>query len=329
MSFESVAARAAQDLRASVGTAEHLSPDTLARTHRRRRTAGSAAVGLILTLLAMSSLALVQRGDEQPPPADGVVRNGTLVGMVERTVYAVDGETPSLPPDIASESLLQVAPDGRLIYTTARGWVVSRDLHTGREHMLARCPTRDYCPAVLSSDGRTLALPSPSGTVWVDVRTGAQRPYPFRPDGAMTWSPDARRLAVLTHAGLWVVDVADGSSTRVVRLGKGHEPPGVPLWAPDGRSIAFMDGRRISDAAVRFTVVTVRPDGTDVRRVVPAGACFCAGIPTPTFTWSPDGRRLAVSIAGRGTMTFRPDGTDPHFSGAQVWALVWLPRSAR
>lgn len=91
------------------------------------------------------------------------------------------------------------------------------------------------------------------------------------------WSPDGSRLHVLEADGLHVIP-ADGSSD--VRL-----PPvcgGVPIWAPDSRSIACYTGGPLS-----IDIVAVDGRGaphTLIYRTSGTG-----------FSWSPDGHRIVYA----------------------------------
>lgn len=109
-------------------------------------------------------------------------------------------------------------------------------------------------------------------------------------DGALTWSPDGRRLAYATAAGeLFTVAAIGGRPRRVGRF----SDVSSPVWSPGGRRIALL----------RRRLWTVRPDGTGARRitsVVIRGLCLNDSTSAQSCgpTWSPDGRKLYYLAAG-------------------------------
>lgn len=63
----------------------------------------------------------------------------------------------------------------------------------------------------------------------------------------------------------------------------------VPSWAPDGKTIAF-ESNRDGEAAV----YTLRPDGSGLRRLTPAGTLG------EQPNWTPDGRRIVFASVREG-----------------------------
>jgi Tol biopolymer transport system component len=154
-----------------------------------------------------------------------------------------------------------------------------------------------------------------------------------------SWSPDSRQLVYVSSVDgardeLRVVR-ADGTGSRVVAQAPGPRPRrGLlnPSWAPDGRTILFqtsdtsgradirtvgVDGGTVTTlgggifprwsptgSAILFergqVLFTMRPDGTNVRRIASADRFSLA-------EWSPNGRTIAFTyrgaihvVAGRG-----------------------------
>jgi dipeptidyl aminopeptidase/acylaminoacyl peptidase len=108
--------------------------------------------------------------------------------------------------------------------------------------------------------------------------------------GTLTW-PMPRLDAI------WLVG-DDGTGLR--QLSPTTLPAAYPKWSPDGARIVFE-----SSSGEGHDIYTIRPDGSDVRRMTTDGASTSA-------TWTPDGRILFVRTGGTspGWWTMDSDGTD-------------------
>jgi TolB protein len=184
---------------------------------------------------------------------------------------------------------------------------------------LTNNPGNDWGPD-WSPDGTTIAFNSdrdheaglrcylvgPDGSNLRRIEADAWIEYP-------SWSPDGTKLAFMGAAGsnyeVFVIDLPSGAVTQ---LTDSPGQDGWPAWSPDGSMIAFSSVRddcrfatgaeacwRIADIGDHFDIWTVRPDGSDLRRVTPEFGQFVA--------WSPDSEFLLIS--GYTLHVVRPDGT--------------------
>ena len=126
---------------------------------------------------------------------------------------------------------------------------------------------------------------------------------------------------------LYVVG-ANGSGLRRLSEATIH-----PAWAPDGSTIAF--GREGDDAA---TILTIRPDGTDIQQVTEPGQFFRVY----NLSWSPDGSEIRF-MAGRtlqfeqgrqrvyGIHAIRPDGSGERLISdvGENQLAAWAPDDSR
>jgi len=138
-------------------------------------------------------------------------------------------------------------------------------------------PVGGYCGIVyvINADGsgqRMLAKPDSPRVVEALRRTGCGQ------EGSPAWSPDGRRIAIVSN-GIYVMN-ADGSGERKLTPNAGFEES--PAWSPDGRRIAFVGhgDNNVSDLYV------VNADGSGQKRLTRT-----AGVGSPA--WSPDGARIA------------------------------------
>ena len=152
-------------------------------------------------------------------------------------------------------------------------------------------------------DGRSIAYsvepPSTAATehdttgVFV-VRSGGQ---PRRVSDAlgtvgMSWSPDGESLLLdRTESERSVIEIvgADGSHDRVLVEGSASEGPGVPVWSPDARRIAFLrTPGEPGDVALEFWVID-SDGGGEHRLGVGDIETWMGGGPV----WSPDSELVA------------------------------------
>lgn len=114
-------------------------------------------------------------------------------------------------------------------------------------------------------------------------------------DDSPAWSPDGKRIAfVRIHAGVSRIFVMDANGSHVRQIAEGESIH--PVWSPDGERILFnttwfvgaaktkepdrIIGEKIDE---KMDLATVRPDGSNLRRLTDGGGYTYA-------SYSPDAR---------------------------------------
>src|SRR5262249_51136439 len=100
-----------------------------------------------------------------------------------------------------------------------------------------------------------------------------------------TASPSGDEVAFLAdsggHANLWVLSTRSGELRQITFESDPGVAIGVPVWSPDGASIAFVSSKNLT--GYDFGIWLVNPDGSNVRNLVPQGL---------GAAWSPDSHWL-------------------------------------
>ena len=119
-------------------------------------------------------------------------------------------------------------------------------------------------------------------------------------DDHPAWSPDGTRIAFTSfrsgHGDIWVMGANGTGQTNLTNdFLPATSFEHSPAWSPDGSRIAYSSD---IDNFAYVKLWTMRPDGSDKRRVLPATAGTDVIDMEPS--WSPDGSKLAFRRIGNG-----------------------------
>jgi Tol biopolymer transport system component len=206
-----------------------------------------------------------------------VAPNGTILRFL--TNNALNERDPSWSPDRRQIAFARIG--------VRRGGIHTVDVAGRSVRRLTR--GRDVAPA-FSPDGRYVAFVRGPSIRLVEARTRAGREL-IRTQWAprqLSWSPDGRTILFGDGGLLRLLDVATRRLTTLP-VG-GYDLNFRPVFAPDGRTIAFLGNRneRYFRDPEAWGVFLADADGSNVRKVL-------TGKYGPT-SWSPDGRLLTVQI---------------------------------
>lgn len=185
-----------------------------------------------------------------------------------------------------------VAPDGKTIAVSSRGWLWLIDAQTGVAKRLTSGGPMDSRPA-WSPDQRHLAFVRDDGRetwiVAVDVVAGTEQILAQDPGIELdpAYSPDGRSLfyssAVAGDLDLWRIDLGSGVKTRLTQEA-GLELK--PLPHPDGKRLIYLAKRGAGQNEVR-----IRDLESGTERVLLAGSIVSLARPA----LAPDGKTLAIN----------------------------------
>jgi Tol biopolymer transport system component len=293
--------------------------------------------GLIAcALLALSACGDGEDGITNPTTGSAQVTIATTGRVLDRDGYtvSVDGHADAAVPANHTLTLSGLAPGPHTVRfggvaencAVAGGTTRTVEVTAGREAAVqfsVQCTGNRFAYVETVNNISSVYVRRLDGTGLTRIATGTL-------SSRVDWSPDGHRLVfaapgtVQGSRNLHVFDV-DSGTTRTVPLP--DLPVAVhPAWSPDGTRLVFsgipVDGVR--------TIYTVRPDGTELRRLTPDPA----GETMPV--WSPDGTRIAYR---RDTPTtsevwvMRADGTSPQrlaaLGSVGYTHIDWSPDGSR
>jgi len=208
----------------------------------------------------------------------------------------------ALPTISASPAAANPAgPNGTIVfarYDPALDDTVLYTINPDGSHEQQVLPLALNCPH-WSPDGTRIATcggPDGSATALIDPDTGTLRELPMPDPELLTfcfvWAPDARRLACESFSdsdpsrnGIYTIRTSDGQGLR--RVTSNPSGDDAPMdYSPNGKRLVFT---RYDANGESLGLFVVRPDGTGLRQIAPAGVTCCSG------DWSPRGNDIVFS----------------------------------
>jgi WD40 repeat protein len=204
-----------------------------------------------------------------------------------------------------------------------------------------------YGPVEWAPDERAVTVGLDDAMIFVaDLRTGLVRSVSHvrsRDDERAAWSPDSRHIAFISCAkhgsncNLALIG-RSGSGRRVLvrNIGDANTNDVRPVWAPNGRAIAFAmqfgktrfrpPTRETSGEEQRYGIYVVKPDGSALRRVA-ATRYWDRDSSVPALAWSPNSRRIAFGTVGTSEITISDirDGSRHRLTLRFADPFSWAP----
>lgn len=183
-----------------------------------------------------------------------------------------------------------------------------------------------------SPDGQLIAFcggdtEKRTGVFLVAVKTGAVKLLveTRRPHVDPIWASDGKSIAYGYESNVYVVNVEDGKPLRITALPEERKPKEHfrrPVFAPDGRSVAYVAGRRILATTI---------DGRETREIF---RLKNENLTFSGFDLSPDGRHVVFITSDTEIWCASTDGSEPFRIGdisdvgskAQVGWPRWSPK---
>jgi Tol biopolymer transport system component len=235
--------------------------------------------------------------------------DGKQIAVLDRSIRVLEQSKVTFVSASSGEQIRQVSlPEG-----TRRGWGMS-----------------------WSPDGKLIAScggdrEKRRGIFLITVETGDEKLLVETPAANPTWAPDSKTIAYVYKSDVYVVNTEDGKPRRITSPAEQDEHKRSqafmrPVFAPDGRSVAYIVGDH-SPGDERILATTI--DGKETREIFHLKN---EKLSINIFDWSPDGRHIVFTPGNKEIWCAPTDGGEP-FQIADLpddpgdkTTYAWLPK---
>jgi len=154
-----------------------------------------------------------------------------------------------------------------------------------------------------------------------------------------TWSPDSKNIAYGHKNNVYVLNIENGRPNRITDSPEEPKKPrmkeesvyvGRPVFAPDGRSVAYLTGQRKDGKSIEKVLMTTI-DGQETREVFHIED---KNMTINIFDLSPDGSHIVFTPGNKEIWCAPTDGGEPFKIGdisnvgddAWAWMPKWSPK---
>jgi Tol biopolymer transport system component len=196
-----------------------------------------------------------------------------------------------------------LSPDGRkIVYCSERDTIYSQiyvmNVDGSGRKGLTSVNKGDACGPVWSHDSKKIAYyafamsrPSRNPEIWIMDADGLNQKRLTDHGLDPSWSPDDRQIAFASHRdGIFQIYAMNSDGSNVRRLTNHNAEDSTPVWAPDGKAIAYIS----ATGDDRRGLFIMGPDGSD-----PHGLAHSKHQDFCFPSWSSDGRTIAFSALNR------------------------------
>jgi Tol biopolymer transport system component len=216
-----------------------------------------------------------------------------LVALVAASIAFYIGSQKHLPPAFGP------AANGDLLFAS-NGDIYARDPLTGNQHLVIGAEGEQFA-ASYSPDGQriTFVTASAEGDHFMVANADGTAPrqlalIPSVGNAQAAWAPDSRSVGFIYDVNgqpqLSIVSVAD-LSTRIIKL-DGIVPQDIAYAPPNGDRLLI---RAREAGTERYGLFTMKPDGSDLKTIVPPKDSGYGQFTYSGAAFSPDGRTIAYN----------------------------------